>query len=89
MRIGAFELTEPVPELKAPCVFASLQPWIDVNNVATSILTDLENQFGAIELAKLARPGLFFDFTRYRPLLHFERGFDELRYPIPPSAMRE
>ena len=81
MRIGAFELNEPIPELNEPYVFASLQPWIDVNNVATSVLRDLETQFGAIELARLAKPGHFFDFTRYRPFLYFEQGIRRVRIP--------
>ena len=81
MRIGAFELSDPVPDLRDPVVIASLQPWIDVNNVATSILRELETQMGGIELAKLAKPGLFFDFTRYRPFLYFEQGIRQVRIP--------
>jgi hypothetical protein len=42
MRTGAFEVSEPIPELREPCVLESLQPWIDVNNVATSILREYE-----------------------------------------------
>jgi hypothetical protein len=81
MRIGAFEINEPLPELRDPVVIASLQPWIDVNNVATSILRDLETQLGGIELARLAKPGFFFDFTRYRPFLYFEQGVRRVRIP--------
>ena len=81
MRIGAFEISEPLPELRDPVVITSLQPWIDVNNVATSILRDLETQLGGIELAKLAKPGLFFDFTRYRPHLYFDQGIRRVRIP--------
>lgn len=81
MRIGAFEVSEPLPELKEPYVLASLQPWIDVNNVATSVLRDLEAHFGAVELARLARPGHFFDFTRYRPFIYFEQGVRQIRIP--------
>ena len=53
MRIGAFEVTEPVPELNDPYVFAILRPWIDVNNVGTLVLDELETQSGAEELARL------------------------------------
>ena len=81
MRIGAFEVSEPIHDLRNPVVIASLQPWIDVNNVATSILSDLETQYGAIELARLTKPGHFFDFTRYRPLLYFEHGIRRVRIP--------
>jgi hypothetical protein len=81
MRIGAFEISEPIPELNEPIVIASLQPWIDVNNVATSVLRELEARFGATELARLAKPGLFFDFTRYRPTIYFDQGVRRLRIP--------
>ena len=86
MRIGAFELKEPVPELKEPYVFATLRPWIDVNNVGTLILDGLEAQFEAKELARLAKPGHFFDFTRYRPNLYYEEGVR--RVSIPNTTLR-
>ncbi len=74
MRIGGFELNEPLPELNEPTVFAIVRPWIDVNNVGSLTLHDLEKQLGAKELGKLAKPGHFFDFTRYRPVLYFDEG---------------
>lgn len=81
MRIGAFEVEEPLPELNTPCVFAILHPWIDVNGVGTMVLNELETQFGAKELARLARPGRFFDFTRYRPTLYLEGGIRKISIP--------
>jgi hypothetical protein len=81
VRIGAFELTEPVPELRDPYALAILKPWIDVNNVGTLVLNELEVQFGTGELARLAKPGQFFDFTRYRPTVHLEQGVRELSVP--------
>ena len=81
MRIGAFELNEPVPELNEPYVFAILQPWMDVNNVGSLILNGLETQFGAKELGRLAKPGNFFDFTRYRPMLYFDQGIRRMSIP--------
>ena len=81
MRIGAFEVVEPLPELKAPYVFAILRPWIDVNNVGTLVLDELQNRFEAKELARFARPGHFFDFTRYRPTLYIEEGLQQLSIP--------
>jgi hypothetical protein len=81
VRIGAFELNEPIPELKEPYVFAILRPWIDVNNVGTLILNELEAQFGAMELARLAKPGNFFDFTRYRPNLYLDEGIRRISVP--------
>ena len=67
MRLRAFELNEPLPKLKEPHALATLQPWIDVGSVGTLVLSRLETHFGAKDLGKLARPGDFFDFTRYRP----------------------
>ena len=81
MRIGAFELIEPIPELNEPYVLAVLSPWIDVNNVGTLTLSGLETQFKAKELARLARPGNFFDFTRYRPILYYEEGIRRVKIP--------
>jgi hypothetical protein len=86
MRIGAFELNGPMPELREPYVFAILRPWIDVNNVGTLILDGLEAQFEAKELARLAKPGNFFDFTRYRPNLYYEEGVR--RVSIPNTTLR-
>ena len=81
MRIGAFEVNEPIPELKEPHVLAVLRPWIDVNNVGSLTLDGLETFFGAKEVAKLAKPGNFFHFTRYRPTLYFEGETRQLRIP--------
>lgn len=81
MRIGAFEVKEPIPELNEPYLFAVLRPWIDVNNVGTLVLNELETQYGAKELARLAKPGHFFDFTRYRPTLYYEEGIRQVSIP--------
>lgn len=81
MRIGGFELIDPVPELNEPYVLATLRPWIDVNNVGSLILKELERQFTAFELGRLARPGRFYDFTRYRPTIDIEGGINEMTVP--------
>ena len=81
MRIGAFQVKEPLPELNEPYVFAILHPWIDVNNVGTMVLRELETQFEAKELARFAKPGHFFDFTRYRPTLYLEEGIRKVSVP--------
>jgi len=81
MWIGAFELNEPIPELREPHCLATLRPWIDVNNVGSLTLDGLEAQLGAKELAKLTRPGNFFDFTRYRPILYFEGEVRRVKIP--------
>ena len=83
MRIGAFQVNEPLPELKEPHAFAMLEPWIDAGDVGTLTLSWLEKYTQARPLAELARPGNFFDFTRYRPMLYYSHG--ERRVQIPNS----
>jgi len=74
MRIGEFELLDPVPELQDTCAIAMLRPWIDVGRVGTLALRRLEQYLGAKELGRLATPGKFFDFTRYRPRMRIVKG---------------
>jgi len=81
MRLGAFETAGPLPELREPHAFAMLEPWIDAGDVGTLTLTWLENHTQAAPLAELAKPGSFFDFTRYRPLIYQNHG--ERQYSIP------
>ncbi len=81
MRIGAFEIREPLPQLREPHVLAALRPWIDVNNVGTMTLDGIEAQLGAQELGQIAKPGIFFDFTRYRPTLQFEEERRVVKIP--------
>jgi hypothetical protein len=70
MRVGAFEVQDPLPELHKPDVIAMLRPWIDAGDVGTLTISWLEKQCRIEPLAELARPGIFFDFTRYRPTVH-------------------
>lgn len=81
MRIGRFQMRDPVPECKEPYVLACLRPWIDVNGVGTLVLRELEARFNATELGALAKPGLFYDFTRYRPTIRLEDGVRDLSIP--------
>lgn len=81
MRIGDFEINEPAPELANSNAFAMLSPWIDVGKVGSLALTALETTFGASELGKLARPGDFYDFTRYRPLMYLVEGQRRVKIP--------
>lgn len=74
MRLGEFELVEPVPELRNTCAISMLRPWIDVGRVGTLTLRRIEKYLGAKELARLAKPGVYFDFTRYRPRMRVENG---------------
>ena len=86
MRVGAFEIHEPVPELKEPHAFAMIRPWVDVGSVGTLTLNRLERFMGSKELGKLHRPGTFFDFTRYRPNMRFVDGARQVK--IPNSTIR-
>ena len=86
MRVGAFEINEPIPELKDPHVFAMIRPWVDVGSVGTLTLNRLERFMGSKELGKLHRPGNFFDFTRYRPNMRFVDGVRQVK--IPNSTIR-
>lgn len=81
MRLGAFEIREPVPQLKEPHALAILRPWVDVGNVGSLTLSGLEAHFKATDLGRLARPGNFFDFTRYRPTLYLENDRREMWIP--------
>ncbi len=74
MKIGEFELKDPVPELERPIAIAMLRPWIDVGRVGTLSLNILQRYMGARELGRLAEPGKFFDFTRYRPRMRTVDG---------------
>ena len=81
MKLGEFELNEPVPELKDPHLLAVLRPWIDVGRVGSMSLNRLERHLRAKELGRLHRPGLFYDFTRYRPRSFFNEGKREVSIP--------
>lgn len=81
MRIGGFELCGPLPDLNEPYVLATLRPWIDVGSVGSLVLNELEDRYKANELGALYRPGQFYDFTRYRPIIHLEDGIRELSIP--------
>lgn len=81
MQIGAFEFSEPLPELNNPHMIAMLRPWIDVGSVGTLTLNVLERHFDATEVAKLKRPGNFYDFTRYRPTITWREENREYQIP--------
>lgn len=81
MRLRAFNLGEPVPELNGPHAFAIIRPWVDAGSVASLTLSCLETDLGGKELARLVRPGNFFDLTRYRPTLRREEDRVEVEVP--------
>ena len=81
MQVEEFELQEPLPSLKDPHAIAILRPWVDAGNVGTVALFRLEQALGAQEIGRLARPGEFFDFTRYRPTTQQVEGKRVLSVP--------
>ncbi len=82
MKIGNFQVSKFIDNINEPLVFAVLRPWIDVNNVGSMVLNELERQFNAKEVGRLLKPGCFYDFTRYRPIIHIdEEGINDLRIP--------
>jgi hypothetical protein len=74
MRVGAFDIVEPAPELDEPHVLAVMPSWMDAGHAASLTISRSEQHLHAEELGSLARPGEFFDFTRYRPTLSRKDG---------------
>ena len=85
MRIGDFELQEPLPMLKDPHVLAVVRPWIDVGNVGTLTMRRLERHLESKEIGRLVKPGRYYDFTRYRPKSVLNQGVRE--YSIPSTTI--
>ena len=81
MKFGAFEIEEPIPKLRSPHAIATLRPWVDVGSVGRLTFRSLERHFQAQDLAKLGRPGIFFDFTRYRPTIYTVDGQRQVTVP--------
>jgi hypothetical protein len=54
---------------------------VDVGSVGSLTLRQLERHFQGEQIGKLARPGTFFDFTRYRPTVRMVGGQREMTYP--------
>jgi len=80
-QIGPFELLDPLPSLREPKMLATLQPWIDVGSVGTMSLAFIGEAMDAQPLGQLSRPGHFFDFTRYRPMISREGGERKVTIP--------
>lgn len=81
MEIGPFELHDPIPELREPRVIASLMPWLDAGSVGRLVLSRLQEHCHATDLGGLAKPGRYFDFTRYRPFTSYEGSERVLKIP--------
>jgi predicted ATP-grasp superfamily ATP-dependent carboligase len=81
-----FELVYPLPEVEQPRLLMALQPWVDVGSVATMALTFIEQNWSAREIGRLRRPGTFYDFSRYRPMLFRREG--ERQVAVPNTFLR-
>jgi hypothetical protein len=81
MRAGQFEFEIPDPPVKSPHCIAMLRPWVDVGNVGNTVLGRLARLHNATEIGALDRPGMFYDFTRYRPEIRFVNGKRTVRVP--------
>ena len=57
--------------MRQPHIIASLRPWLDAGGVGTLTLARLERHLGARDMGSLVRPGTYFDFTRYRPMVFY------------------
>ena len=81
MKLGMFDLVEPLPVLKNPHAIVVLRPWTDAGNSATLAMSWLESLLSAKQLGKISRPGMYFDFTRYRPMARYLMGHREIIVP--------
>ena len=81
MKLGMFDLVEPLPVLKQPHAVVVLRPWTDAGNSATLAISWLESLLSAKHLGKISRPGMYFDFTRYRQMARYLAGIREIIVP--------
>ncbi len=79
--LGPFELEEPLTEVTDARLLMSLQPWIDIGSVGTMALSFLEQAWEGQQIGKLKRPGEFYDFSRYRPMLFRRHGERQVVVP--------
>ena len=81
MKLGIFDVIDPLPILKNPHAIAVLRPWTDAGNSVTLAVSWLESHLSAEQLGKISRPGNFFDFTKYRPVTRYNNGNREIIIP--------
>jgi hypothetical protein len=63
--------------LNKPDVLMVLKPWIDVGRVGTRVLRHLKKELEANNLTSMNNPGVFYDYTIYRPRTYFENQKQE------------
>lgn len=71
----------PEVPFREPHAVVMLRPWINVGNVGAIVLGRLNKLFNGWELGRLAIPGHFYDFTRYRPEIKIVRGERQVTVP--------
>jgi len=81
MKLGWFETIELIPDLKNVHAFAIIPDWLNYGGSAGLALKALEKQVDAELLARLPKPGEFFDFTRYRPQISIRENDVSLEVP--------
>ncbi|GIS83195.1 MAG: PAC2 family protein [SAR202 cluster bacterium] len=81
MKIGAFDINDVLPDIERPHAIVVLRPWIDVGNIGTLALSRIERHLKSEEIGRLAAPGTFYDFTRYRPRSYFNEGIRQVNVP--------
>jgi predicted ATP-grasp superfamily ATP-dependent carboligase len=79
--VGPFGLEDPLPDMSDARLLIALQPWIDIGSVGTMALSFLEQAWDGKQIAKLSRPGRFYDFSRYRPMLFRRDGERQVVVP--------
>jgi len=84
--LGPFELNETLPDIERPRLLMALQPWVDIGSAGSMALTFLEQRWETNDVAKLTRPGAFYDFSRYRPMLFRQEG--ERQVAVPNTFLR-
>ncbi len=85
MRIGDFQIDTAKAKLDDPHCIVMLRPWVNVGNVGHIVLNRLSRIYGAKKIGELAKPGKFYDFTRYRPQIYLAGG--ERRFRVPNSEL--
>lgn len=81
MKVGAFQIDEPLPALHEPHAFAILRPWIDAGGAGSLTINAIEDRFNTRLIGRLIKPGNFFDFTRYRPTIRLKNGHRKIDIP--------
>ena len=81
MKIGDFQIDVDPSTFDSPHCIVSLRPWVNVGNVGRIVLNRFRRLYSARKVGELARPGKFYDHTRYRPQIRMKRGERTFRIP--------